>query len=74
MRKNGDFTVLNKSLEPKKSSWVEIKRIFHVATYMMHLWSSISLISSRQLFLKSIRIFALNINCYLDQISTNYMS
>ena len=36
-------------------------------------WSFISLTSLHQLFFKPIRIFAVDINCYLDLISTNYM-
>ena len=37
-------------------------------------WSFTSLTSlHHQLFFKPIRTFAVNINCYLDLISTNYM-
>ena len=46
---------------------------FHVATHVICTWSFKLLITSlHQLFFKPIRIFAVDINCYLNLISTNY--
>ena len=46
---------------------------FHVATHVMCPWSFKSVTSLHHCFFKPIRIFAVDINCYLDLISTNYM-
>ena len=50
------------------------KKNFHEATHVMCPWSFISLTSLYQLFFKPIRSFAVDINCYLDLISTGFMS
>ena len=52
--------------------WIKIKKFhLHVTTHLMCQWNFLLLISLHRLFFKLVRIFAVDINCYLHLISSN---